>query len=112
MKSLELTEEHTSKLLEMCETLFPEWDLKTYDESFDDLNNGLIRFKTKTGLYKSFTFHWFEFCSTILLNKLYLLLFKNNLTSIDDQSIFLYKTIIENHPVDFLYKEFRKLKNV
>ena len=100
MKQIELTEKHKSKLLEMCKVLFPETHAKTWDidefidyEPIDDENFQL--------------FHWFEFCMTHLQDKIKQLNgFENN----PDCDIELMSCWYENHPVDYLYEEFKKLK--
>ena len=111
MKQIELTEEHKSKLLEMCKVLFPEyyeiyfgeWD---YNGEFD----GYLYFSTETlpnpNVYQ---IHWFEFCMKILARKIY----NNNIgkTKTTYSSFVMECVIINlNHPIDYLYYEFKKLK--
>lgn len=122
MKPIELTEEHKSKLLEMCKTLFPE-----YEE---------IRFNINAKEYGIFIvmdngniiIHWFEFCmthlSTVIFNKKYN--FDHMMTADLEQEVsyewnselmdrvsfhVANPTRTDNwHPVDYLYEEFKKLK--
>ena len=113
MKSIELTEEHKSKLLEMCNKLFP-------NNKVDSLQFGTIKFlidyyERKDPNNSKLTFggwdevveiHWFEFCVKILGQKL---------LDIDDDADDYYDFIGEccaatSHPVDYLYEEFKKLK--
>lgn len=85
MNSIELTEEHKSKLLEMCKTLFPE-----YEE---------IRFNINAKEYGVFIvmdngniiIHWFEFCTIYLSKKI----IKSNLFQTHDIDI-LYNIFLEN----------------
>ncbi len=102
MKNIELTKEHKSKLLEMCRTLFPEYDfgLDKWKQPFVSL--GL---KTKD-LYEEHI-HWFEFCICWLATSIY------NKRKINHFSILEYRGFLcqsVDHPVDFLYEEFKKLK--
>lgn len=116
MKAIKLTKEHKKKLLKMCKTLFPEyknWDLKLEGEyknhliaSFEEDNDYI----PNCDLY----IHWFEFCMTHLIDKLSIEFAKSE--GEDDSCLkeeFLFHlSKIKNkiHPVDYLYKEFLKLK--
>jgi hypothetical protein len=99
MKNIELTEAHKSKLLEMCKELFPKYVIYPADD------NGFIEGEQWIGdqhlgedrPVNEFNIHWFEFCMTHLINKL----------EIEYASVIV---LTENHPVDYLYKEFLKLK--
>jgi len=94
MKSIELTEEHKSKLLEMYNKLFP----KISNSIIDD--DGFInKYFHQDGEHDWIPLiHWFEFCMIHLIKKL-----KINYEYAGDHVI----SLIE-HPVDYLYKEFRK----
>ena len=105
MKNIELTEDHKSKLLEMCKELFPKYktivfteDHKQFEEGED--NNILLFFSGKTEIAPSI--HWFEFCMTHLCDKVF----------IHDESLneFLLTFNVDKHPIDYLYEEFKKLK--
>lgn len=132
MKNIELTEEHKSKLLEMCKKLFPkskiqfindfycEWSLFLITE--DDYDSTLPKDKVEC--------HWFEFCMTHLIVQLSKEFTKQKLSKSDYTSNqypnwFSKKVsyhlnpfrneefeedIIFIHPVDYLYEEFKKLK--
>ena len=72
MKNIELTEDHKSKLLEMCKVLFPEWTFITFQESaimgagWDyDFNNICFSKKSETLFDIEINIHWFEFCTKI-----------------------------------------------
>ena len=95
MKSIELTEEHKSKLLEMCKALFPEYSLKTKLSITGNLLLG-------NGMDKKFTnrIHWFEFCHEHLSPKV---LGDTNLIFCGPNRL---------HPIDFLYEQFKKLSYV
>lgn len=104
MKSIELTGDHKSKLLEMCKKLFPEYELVDYDCQFNDLDFDLIGYRDlQTKSIESI--HWFEFCTITLWNKLYLKLGTLELKN-------YYELLLNNliNPIDYLYKEFKKLK--
>jgi hypothetical protein len=98
MEPRELTKEHREKLLEMCKELFPEYDFKLDKWQQPFVSLGL---KTKK-LYESHI-HWFEFCMTYLAKKL---LIMYDFTVYQTTGNFMYK-----HPVDYLYQNFKKLKN-
>ncbi len=123
MKSIELTEEHKSKLLEMGKALFPE---------YPDLQFGVKEKHNWSKEYLVFgltgnepIIHWFEFCMTHLVEKL------NNLSDVYEEmppyvaNVYggangkwnLYvkfhfhypKNRYKKHPIDYLYSEFLKL---
>lgn len=106
MKNIELTEEHKKKLLEMCEVLFPEYG---YPHIGEETNS--ILFTNKSYPTRSFiTIHWFEFCINIIPKYL-----KNNHGNLyfglgSGQSI-LEMFERGEHPVDYIHKVFKKLKN-
>lgn len=130
MKSIELTEEHKVKLLEMCKILFPEyfyWELDHHiitahikgndDEVYEDEPYDIA-------------IHWFEFCMTHLIVKLSKEFTKQKLSKADytdnqypnwfSQKVSYHLNPFRNeefeedilfiHPVDYLYEEFLKLK--
>ena len=127
MNPIQLTDEHKSKLLEMCEALFPE------QSPFHLGLRGEIR--KGWGYSRNFLFgkvfsedgiiiHWFEFCMTYLCEKI---LNPNpdkparNLA--DKFKMFFWETNLywsnahlnvnpldSRHPIDYLYEEFKKLK--
>lgn len=98
MKNIELTEEHKSKLLEMCFKLF-----KNEIHGLTIQDNGFLNYSdtSKTIDYVDKN-HWFEFCMTHLAKKL---LTFNDLTKYQTTGNFLYV-----HVVDYFYEEFKKLK--
>jgi hypothetical protein len=65
MKSIELTQEHKDKFLEMCKALFPEYSDWKYG-SYKINSTDRLFFADKK---QSYDFHWFEFCMTHLLLK-------------------------------------------
>ena len=99
MKSIQLTEEHKSKLLEMCKILFPEYVIYPAD------NDGFIEGEQWVGdqnmgedrPVNEFNIHWFEFCMTHLSEKI----------DCDLAHNIIY---MKKHPIDYLYEEFKKLK--
>lgn len=124
MEPIILTEEHKSKLIEMCKILFPEYGevqlLKSYISTpYDATGSPYLRWyvdhiyeEKKTT--KLIEIHWFEFCSIHLLEKLYRSpIDLNNFMSICFR--FTYPSWdpihLVIHPVDYLYEEFLKLKS-
>lgn len=101
MEAIKLTEDHRSKLLEMCKTLFPEYDFG-FDNDFSE--EGILDYSIisehKDKLSREWKFiHWFEFCMIYLAKKVY----KSDgitLTFKDDN----------NNVIEFLYEQFKKLK--
>ena len=94
MKNIELTEDHKSKLLEMCKELFPEYpDLQFGVKEKHNWSKEYLVF----GLMSDESIiHWFEFCVNHLTIKLNV--------SREDLMNFGY------NPIDYLYEEFKKLK--
>ena len=136
MKSIQLTEKHKSKLLEMCKELFCEEseinsiqnfrvendyilglsDHILYCENRDLSENhyecekvpeeDLVTFENYPIECFEINIHWYEFCilwlATIIYNKR-----KTNNFSILEYRGFLCQSV--EHPIDFLYEEFKKL---
>ena len=104
MNSIELTEEHKFKLLEMCEKLFPEYTTIQFGSQSNYYleNEEILDFYNEE---EELTIHWFELCTINLWNELYLKLGNLELKS-------YYELLLNNltHPVDYLYEEFKKLK--
>jgi hypothetical protein len=137
MKQIELTEKHKTKLLEMCEVLFSEFNEwrfgkvtaegnledfynKTKNLSWEDKEKHKqscdflwiekdFKYEHDDDIERSETWviHWFEFCMTHLVNKLELLC-KLNLI----HSFYSFNEQINSneHIIDYLYEEFKKLK--
>lgn len=114
MKSIELTEEHKSKLLEMCNELFPEYHfnfhhhddgLLTKDKNFENYLPGFIfGWKLYEGEYSEYYhdadifIHWFEFCMTYLMKGLtYYNYIRYNI-----------ETKTNTHLIDYLYETIYK----
>lgn len=123
MKSIELTKEHKAKLLEMCKVLFPgytgwSWDAN-YPLTLQYFSNNIVKRS-----------HWFEFCITHLWIKIFPdkkgMMFGKPCTMSNsiqhynylihwlagyDENYFGKKVNLKTYyPVDYLYKEFKKLK--
>jgi hypothetical protein len=110
MNPIELTNSHKLKLLEMCRELFPLY--MRIDLDINENYSGtqvFIEFEQEPiGL---FHIHWFEFCMTKLWIKINSLL--NHKTS--EELMLMYNAFwdISNeklHPIDYLYKQFKRLK--
>ena len=138
MKNIELTEEHKSKLLEMCKILFPEYINIEFDEDrlyfltqkcFDinkkfgtQFSNEDCDFEIEEVYLEEYDvyIHWFEFCMTHLCDKISMNLTNQMCTGmpqyydesekLDWNSQSLVSMLKECHPVDYLYEEFKKLK--
>lgn len=91
MKNIELTEEHKSKLLEMCKVLFPNMFVPTIQD------NGYINYSDsgKTIDYSD-KIHWFEFCFNYLCPKI-----------IGEGYSLMVNSFYTQHPIDFLYEWFK-----
>ena len=102
MGPIELTDLHKSKLLEMCKDLFPEIFVVTIQE------NGYLNYSDtgKTIDYED-RFHWFEFCMTHLADKIFE--DHDNFSNIKDGFITIF-SIKDEHPIDYLYEQFKQLK--
>ncbi len=98
MKPIQLSEEQKTKLLEMCEALFPEFEIDE-DTYFDE--NGVLSTNIEIGndRWEEFNIHWFEFCLTHLAKKV---IIDNGL----DYKEFCGMTW-DLHPVEHLYREFK-----
>jgi hypothetical protein len=100
MTEIKLTEEHKSKLLEMCNKLFPE-----YDFTLDKWKQCFVTLGLKSKVAYDSHIHWFEFCMTHLYTKL--IVDKYNYYSISDAMSNGYTMIYDQHPIDYLYDEFK-----
>lgn len=109
MKSIELTEEHRSKLLEMCNSLFPEYKIQfsTILSTWKHINELEVLTVIHKNNWKSI--HWFEFCMTHLARSI------GNSGKIfndpvSDSTELLSSMIMKQewsnkyHPVDYLYE--------
>lgn len=131
MKSIELTKEHKSKLLEMCNKLFPEYkEIILTKQKF--LNFGFKDHKSYTTRIGNMSIHWFEFCMTHLIQKIDNLHSEKILKPLENKAckegypdngseiwnerpwIKLWSLTnsgnYKKHPIDYLYEEFKKLK--
>lgn len=135
MKSIELTEEHKSKLLEMCKELFKEDSKINSIQNFRISNDyvlglsdhilycenrdlseshyeceevpeeDLITFENYPIECFEINIHWFEFCMTHLFNKL--IVEKYGYMSISDAISNGYDVIHNQNPIDYLYSKFK-----
>jgi hypothetical protein len=106
MTPIELTQEHKSKLLKMCNKLFSEYD----NILFSPITFNMLMFN---GTEKDTVYiHWFEFCMTHLQNQI--LVKASELNKSDDLEYDFFSKLTdswyESHPIDYLYEEFKKLK--
>ena len=112
MNSIQLTEEHKSKVLEMCKVLFPEYKVKFIPDNlleYDDQIFNYLSIEEITEKEVDFTvIHWFEFCMTYLCDKIFLPKGESRLDGIKGMDY--YQRNENMHPIDYLYSEFKKLK--
>lgn len=113
MKSIELTKNHKSKLLEMCKILFPELTDLEIRNSMEDFCFKFEHICIEYGRRNDnlVIIHWFEFCVTKLAPKI-LCQNKSIISSSYSKKYFLQNKIINSneHIVNYLYGEFKKLK--
>lgn len=133
MKQIELTTEHRIKLLKMCKKLFPEFNFELSDEycdlcTVDTLFIWDINKEFRDAWNQWIRIHWYEFCNTWLVEKIF-----NPIPSAiqrdlkERMSDYFWKSNVWwsekyigeldsdggvwcEHPIDYLYKEFKKLK--
>lgn len=112
IKPIELTEKHKEMLLKMCRELYPEYSVIQFEDIYNYETGNLYFDNMKSGT----TIHWFEFCMTHLATKIcdgktyYIFCdrcnsHKKDLTQFSKEFISKYL----QHPVDYLYEEFKKL---
>lgn len=122
MKIIELTDKQQKQLLEMCKHFYKEY--KNIDLGFDEESNTFNIFLYELydfikGYYSYSKIHWFEFCLTSLSYKLHKLRIADKLGlnyEYDDENhmqeaILISYRLYNEHPVDFLYKYFKSIKN-
>ena len=115
MKSIILTDNHKSKLLEMCKKLFPEYNIDNELYGGGDYVHFTRGKEIPNIEYDEFEIdeciHWFEFCVTKLAPKI-LCQNKSIINSSYSKNYFLQNKIINSneHIVNYLYEEFKKLK--
>jgi hypothetical protein len=139
MKTIIVTEEHKSKLLEMCKVLFPEYGRIEIQEYAIDVDKSLPS-PVFVDLYKQhitipfdiYSIHWFEFCMTHLIRKIDNIYSEKILEPLEKKAIaegypenwleiwnqrpwiklwsLTNSGNYKKHPVDYLYEEFKKLK--
>ncbi len=107
MNAIILTEQQESRLLEMCNKLFPskskefEWEYSLYMPGFLTLE-----YYDKK-IIETMELHWFEFCMTYLADKIFE--DHDNFSNIKDSFITIF-SIKDEHPIDYLYEQFKQLK--
>lgn len=111
LTSIELTEEHKSKLLEMCNKLFPEYkEIILTKQKF--LNFGFKDHISYTSRIGNMSIHWFEFCMTHLIPKFEKQGIHINYWLMTLGPKHIHWPVNFNHPVDYLYQEFKKINHV
>ena len=117
MKTINLTEEHKSKLLEMCKTLFPEYKYWNLHDGVCDLcseNTLDYSLKRKPEWNSYFRTHWFEFLvmqiTPKILNGYVDNCYSDSDLAHEDYYVGNIKIIYLNgsHPIDYVYEEFKK----
>lgn len=123
MQSIQLTEEHKSKFLEMCKELFPEKDINYVfiNKFFPD--KGFLEFYDNDEWSQ---IHWFEFCITHLLYQIYPIWRQEDVNCITDFHLDIHNyymsDYIENkeihknyekyHPINYLYNKYKELQKL
>lgn len=114
MEPIKINDDQKNKLLEMCRTLFPEYKkIELFYPSNAARCKNLFFYKDPADVYTGYCdleIGWFEFCITYLGDKipgLDLTLIVIRALSSLSLSINTYE---HNHPIDYLYEEFKKLK--
>jgi len=119
MTPIELTQDQKDKLLEMAVKLFPEsefsWEYDMYGRVLkSDFNNVFAIYDKNSESH--FNIHWFEFCVVKLYPKIQANKPKTigHAEKLMEEYGFLWDIcnydFTKIHPVDYLYKEFQKLK--
>jgi len=108
MIAIELTEEHKEKLLEMCKTLFPEYEKIWITFTGPIMLLGYLR--TNKSPYVDFNIHWFEFCLTQLAKKIL-----SKMPDMEKPYLWTFQGLLllhhnEEHLIDSLYEQLKKLK--
>jgi len=116
MTSIQLTEDHKAKLLEMCKVLFPEYKYwKLHDGSCDSCTENTLDYslEEKPQWNSWDRIHWFEFCIVHIPDKLLQVAKKLEKTHILDYELDgrLIDSCYESHPVTYLYNQFLKLNS-
>lgn len=122
MKAIEISEGQKGRLLEMVKKLFPEYTFQFYKPI--SKANMLVGFlnSNDSDVYDNCDIfvHWFEFCCTHLADKIY---YPDGVARREIRSrveYFFFQTFIDStegatsgydHPIDFLYREFKKIKS-
>lgn len=109
MNSIQLTEEHKSKVLEMCKVLFPEYKVKFILDSllnYDDRIFNYLSIEEITEGEVDFTvIHWFEFCVYHLAP-----LIEIKVNDLYNTELAWINFLQSNDGINYLYNEFKKLK--
>ena len=115
MKKLKVTKDQIKKLIEMSKKMFPEYDLVYFDHDKIFLYPNVA----KTPDLENISMSWFEFCMVNLATKVIkgIDIDTTGEDDIDDFDLeyrqicfgYLYPKM-EEHPIDFLYGKFKKLK--
>lgn len=118
MEPLKLTKEQKDKLFEMCRELFPEYvwqDGTFFREGHLDIYDKGTKLCPDWLIYKD-SVHWFEFCMTRLINKIFYPDGNGKRNTRKEVEYFFFQTFVDavegatsgyNHPIDFLYEKFK-----
>lgn len=122
MNSIKLTNTQKLHVLFMCKKLFPEYDNIRFGTSVMTTSKDYLYFHKNKNKHtiEIINIHWFEFCMTYLVEKIYYPNMENiGRATREKVEYFLFQSFIDStegessgydHPVDYLYKEFLKLK--
>ena len=116
MKKLKITKRQKENLLEMCNKLYPQ-DWLFWESESDDYPDGMLGYRMYSTKSKrdgeidielGLEIHWFELCMTNLYKSLVVLSPVVNVKNIENLFDVVQKG--KSHPVDYLYKEFCRIK--
>jgi len=109
MCPIELSDKQASRLIEMCNKLFPESKrtINSNEWEFGSTDDGQIDFLIYEKDKNTICIHWFEFCIMHLSYEIDSFKTESELIC-GGQSY--EKAIWAKHPVDYLYEQFKQLK--
>ena len=101
-ESIELHHEQALKLMGMVRKLFPDALAVRVMAP-----NDMIKFEIGT---KAFKFHWFEFVTTILCERMFIYIEGNGEVSQFIETLFYNYYENKIHPIEYLFQEFKEIK--
>lgn len=109
MKPIQITQKQKEKLLEMCKVLFPEFTFTLDIEPQYDGSQDYIFVIEESLSSIGEPIHWFEFCMTHLIDKIFLPCGESRLDGL--KFIEFHRVHNKAHLVNAIYEQFKKLKH-